>query len=134
MPAQRTRVLGLQLYKSNVLGYLHWGFNFYNSAFSVETVNPYASTDSRSTFPAGDAFIVYPTENGCAPSLRYEVVKEGYQDYRALKLLESFIGRENVVALLEENGVEGYNVYPRSAEWHINFRKEINGLLKKYTR
>ncbi len=134
MPAQRTRILGFQLYKSNVLGYLHWGFNFYNTAYSVETVDPYATTDARRTLPSGDAFVVYPTKDGVYASLRYETVKECFQDYAALKLLESFIGREKVVKLLDEEGVDGYTQYPRNGAWHVGFRQKINALIKQQVR
>lgn len=131
MPSQRTRILGFQLYKSNVLGYLHWGFNFYNTAYSVETIDPYATTDSRRTLPSGDAFVVYPTKNGLHASLRYEVVKECFQDYDAMKLLEGLIGREKAVRLLDENGVDGYTQYPKSGEWHVQFRQKVNLLIKQ---
>ncbi len=130
MPSQRTRILGFQLYKSNVLGYLHWGFNFYNTAYSVEGIEPYATTDARRTFPSGDAFVVYPTKEGVRPSLRYEIVKEGFQDYGAMMVLESLIGRERTLRLLDENGVNGYTEYPRSGEWHVRFRQGINELIK----
>ncbi len=134
MPSQRTRVLGLQLYQTGVQGYLHWGYNFYHSAYSAEKINPYEETDSHATFPSGDAFIVYPSEEGGNVSLRYEVVKEGFQDYNALKLLEESIGRERVLALLEENGVKGYTQYPRDGAWHVRFRQMLNDLIKKHAR
>ena len=130
MPSQRTRILGFQLYKSNVLGYLHWGFNFYNTAYSVEPINPYVTADARRTLPAGDAFVVYPAKDGVYASLRYEIVKECFQDYDALRLLESLIGREKIIEMLDENGVDGYTEYPRSGEWHIQFRQKINGQIK----
>ena len=31
MPSNRTRVMGLQMYMNSVKGFLHWGYNFYNS-------------------------------------------------------------------------------------------------------
>ncbi|MBO5480180.1 MAG: DUF4091 domain-containing protein [Clostridia bacterium] len=130
MPSQRTRILGFQLYKSNVLGYLHWGFNFYNTAYSVEPINPYVTADARRTLPAGDAFVVYPAKDGAYGSLRYEIVKEGFQDYDALRLLEQLVGREKIVEMLDENGVDGYTEYPRNGEWHIKFRQMINGQIK----
>ena len=131
MPSQRTRILGMQLYKSGVKGYLHWGYNFYSSAFSWERLDPYAVTDGCGLFPCGDAYIVYPTKDGVNASLRYEIVKEGYQDYRALKLLESKIGRSNVLELLDDFGVKGYDEYPRDAQKHIAFRKKINNLIRE---
>ena len=31
MPAARSRILGVQMYKYNIAGFLHWGYNFYYS-------------------------------------------------------------------------------------------------------
>ena len=132
MPSQRTRVLGLQLYRNESAGYLHWGFNFYNSWLSKESVNPYAVTDAGGVFPCGDSFIVYPAGKGAYGSIRSKVLKEGFQDYDALRLLESFIGKEEVMRLLSEWGVEGFAIYPRSSEAHLAFREKINGMIKEY--
>lgn len=134
MPSQRTRILGMQLYQTGVRGYLHWGFNFYNSAYSVEEISPYADTDAYGTFPSGDAFIVYPEKDGLNGSIRYENVKEGFQDYQALKLLEEYVGRERVLAMLEREGIKGYTQYPRDGVWHVRFRKQINELIKEYSK
>lgn len=130
-PSQRVRVLGFQLYKSAVQGYLHWGFNFYNSVLSKIRVNPYSSTDCYGAFPSGDGFLVYPSDTGVYKSVRAEITNEGFQDYRALKLLESYIGREKVVEMLDEWGLDGYTVYPRDAVSHKAFREKINRLIKK---
>ena len=60
LPAERTRVLGIQLYESGAKGYLHWGFNFHNSYLSKIPVNPYRETDAAGAYPCGDGYIVYP--------------------------------------------------------------------------
>jgi hypothetical protein len=130
MPPQRTRVLGMQLYINASLGFLHWGFNFYYSYLSKRKIDPFSETDADGYYPSGDAFVVYPTKDSATPSLRYMTMIEAFQDYRALKTLESLIGRERVVALLEENGVKGLSSYPRDAQWHFSFRQKINHLIK----
>lgn len=131
MPNQRTRVLGVQLYQTGVQGYLHWGYNFYNSWLSFEPVNPYEDTTAGGVFPAGDCFIVYPYENGAIPSVRHAVVQMGFNDYRALKLLESLIGKEKVDGLLQEWGLNGYTVYPREPEAMDSLRRKINLLIQE---
>lgn len=131
MPSQRTRVIGLQLYQTKVKGFLHWGYNFYNTVFSLCTVNPYAVTDAGGLFPSGDSYIVYPTEKGVAYSVRAESMREAFQDYAALQLLASKIGEEKVQALLSEFGVKGYKEYPRSAKAHADFKRKINALIKE---
>lgn len=131
MPSQRTRVLGYQLYETGVQGFLHWGFNFYNSQHSVCVIDPYLNTCAGDMFPGGDSFIVYPTkEGGVLKSLRAEIIAEGFYDYRALKTLEGYIGREKVLDLLHEEGVEGLITYPRNAGRHARFRQKINALIK----
>lgn len=81
MPGQRNRVLGYQLYLNNVKGFLHWGFNFYNSQFSLRNINPYIATDACGAFPAEDSFVVYPNQDGVNASIRLENFFEGIQDY-----------------------------------------------------
>ncbi len=132
-PSQRMRVLGFQLYESGVQGYLHWGYNFYNAWRSYEhNLDPYSITDSGGRFPSGDAFLVYPTKTGACPSIRSMVGLESFQDYRAMMLLERFIGRDGVLKLLHEWGLNGYKEYPRDARAHIEFRETINQMIKKY--
>ena len=102
LPSARNRSIGVQLYKGRMDGFLHWGFNFYYSQFSRMLIDPFRTNDAYNAFPAGDAFCVYPAKNGPIPSISIKVFYEALQDLRALKLLESFIGYEETVALVEE--------------------------------
>lgn len=131
MPGLRTRILGMQLYQTGANGFLHWGFNFYNSVLSLERINPYIATDSCGFFPSGDAFIVYPTDKGVNYSIRAELLKESMQDYNALKTLESLAGKEFVMDMLRKVGVQGYNVYPRKDKDFLKLRNEIYMQIKK---
>ena len=133
MPSQRTRVLGCQLFKYNAKGFLQWGHNFYNSALSLKQINPFEITDADGNFPAGDAFVVYPGENGVPlPSLRLKVFYDALQDFRALKFLESLIGREKTVELLEKDLVQPltFTQYPHSDKWQLSLRENINNMIK----
>ncbi len=94
MPSFRNRVSGLQLYMNDMAGFLQWGFNFYFSRHSEFPVDPYQVTDCIHAFPSGDAFSVYPYENGAIESLRAVVFYEGLQDRMLLKALEEKIGKE----------------------------------------
>lgn len=127
MPSWRARILGIQLYAVGCAGFLHWGYNFYNTALSEEYINPYEITDAWGSFQSGDSFVVYPSKDGKPlDSLRHEVLFEGFQDYAALKMLEEKIGREQVLKLLEEKGVKpNFTDYPKNAQWLIEFRKEV---------
>ncbi|MEK4354189.1 DUF4091 domain-containing protein [Paenibacillus sp. FSL R5-0475] len=133
MPSSRNRVLGMQIYKLKLKGFLHWGYNFWYAQFSKYPIDPFQVTDAGGGFPAGDAFLVYPGAEGPIESIRLEVLTEALQDLRALELLEQKVGREAVIALLED-GLEqelSLEVYPQEAEWYIHKREEINRLVSE---
>ena len=131
MPLQRTRILGIQLYMTGCKGFLHWGYNYYNSALSERYIDPYEVTDADGSFQSGDSFIVYPAKDGKPlDSVRHEALFDAFQDFRALSLLEEKIGREKTLRFLKENGVkENFTDYPKSALWHSGLRKKINRLI-----
>ena len=127
MPLERVRILGILLWKYNVKGFLQWGYNFYNSRHSISHINPFEVTDAAGAFPAGDAFVVYPGENGVPyPSIRLKAFFDGIQDYTALQLLEKKKGREFALNLV---GDITFTDYPHNPDYIINLRKSINDLL-----
>ncbi len=126
MPSERTRILGMQLYRNGAKGFLHWGYNFYNTALSLRSVNPFFETDAGGFFQSGDSFIVYPGEEGALSSVRLEVFREAMQDYRALMLLESRIGKEETLAFLREEQINGFTQYPHGSENFLNLRRRLN--------
>lgn len=130
MPLSATRIIGIQLFKYGIEGFLQWGFNFYNSRFSIRSIDPFAVTDADSAFPSGDAFSVYPGENGALESVRSEVFFEALQDMRAATLLAEAIGKDKTVALIEENfGNISFEEYPRGVENMLTLREFINNTL-----
>lgn len=133
MPGQRTRVIGFQLYETGVQGFLHWGFNFYNSTGCVFAIDPYKITDAAG-WVAGDPFVVYPSGEGVLPSLRLIEFADGLSDYRALKLLEEKRGKQFALSVLHAAGIEGFTQYPRSAARHSALRAEINRLITETSR
>ena len=130
MPLQRTEILGFQLYENHAKGFLHWGYNFYNTQLSKRSVNPYEDATAGGGFPAGDSFIVYPGERETELSVRYFSIKRAFEDYRLLKTLEQKIGKKNVVDLLHKEGVSGVHAYPKSVVWHEKFREKLIFKLK----
>ena len=132
MPLHRVRILGTLLYRNDAAGFLQWGFNFYQSALSLHRIDPYRTTDADGTFPAGDAFVVYPGEKGCLPSLRLFAFYDGIKDYLALQMLEKKRGRAFVFSLLEEEGIGvGYNDYPHDPVAFEKMREKVLLLLKE---
>ena len=132
MPSWRNRIYGTLLYWHGIDGILHWGYNFYNSAFSKKKIDPYETVDADGMFPAGDPFLVYPGKDGIPEeSIRLMVFEEALNDYRALRLLEARIGREQVMELIRrEAGMElSFTRYPRSAEFILRLREKVNRML-----
>ena len=130
MPLSVTRIIGLQLFKYGIEGFLQWGFNFYNSQCSLRSIDPFAVTDADSAFPSGDSFTVYPGENGAVESVRSEVFYEALQDMRALNLLSNLIGKSSTISLIEKDfGKITFTDYPRGTEYMLKLRKIINDRL-----
>ncbi len=135
MPSYRTRIIGLQLFKYDIKGFLQWGYNFYNSVWSMVPVNPYLVTDCLGAYPSGDAFSVYPGMDGKAvPSLRLKVFKHALQDISALELLAEYEGKEAVMQLIEQQGELKFDAYPRSAEFILSLREAINHRIANHVK
>lgn len=128
MPSARNRIMGVLMYLYEIKGFLHWGYNFYNSGFSRKHIDPLYDTHADYSFPSGDAFLVYPGPDGTAySSLRAQVQLEGLQDMRALQKLEEKIGRERVLELIyeEQNRPFTFRNYPADAGWLYRLRERI---------
>ena len=134
MPSARNRIYGLQLYKYDIIGILHWGYNFYNSQFSLEHINPYETTDAGGAFPAGDPFLVYPgKDRHPEESIRLMVLTEALNDLRACQLLESLTDKEFVLNIIE-NGLSEpltFTRYPKSDTYLLQVREHINQEIAK---
>lgn len=133
MPSARNRIIGVQLYKYNIVGFLHWGYNFWNAQFSAFSINPFQVTDCDRAFPSGDPFLVYPGKNGPIPSIRLLVFHEALQDLRAMQYLETLKGKEFVIQLIEEGLSEEitFKQYPKETQYLLKLREKINkGIMK----
>ena len=135
-PGYRTRILGQQLYKYQIDGFLQWGFNFYNSEYSLYPIDPYRVTDADGAFPSGDPFLVYPGEEGQPEeSIRLMLMDEAFSDLRAMQLLEQLAGRQAVLSCLEEetHGELTMRQYPHSAEYIQKVRENVNTAIRNLT-
>lgn len=137
MPGERTRVLGVQLYKYRIEGFLHWGYNFYNTQYSVRPIDPHWITDGEGFAPAGDAFQVYPGKGGVPEeSIRMMLAGEAVQDMRALQYLETLAGRETAMTVLEkglETPIE-FDRYPTDSAWLLSLRQKVNAAIMERLR
>ncbi len=131
-PSARNRIIGEQIYKYNLVGFLHWGYNFYYTAYSYDLVNPYLTADSNCFGPAGDSHVVYPAQDGTAvESIRLLVFFDALQDLRAFKLCEQLYSKEFVMNIIED-GIEEitFKKYPKEADYILNIRERINKAIK----
>ena len=130
-----TRMMGVLMYLYDIKGFLHWGFNFYNSKFSGHPLDPYVDSHSDFGFPSGDPFLVYPGKDGEAlDSLRAEVQDEGLLDLRALQLLEKLAGREAVEEIIYRDIPKTritFKSYPRNPQWLLNLRERVAAEIEK---
>ena len=136
MPSFRNRSIGMQMYKYNIVGFLHWGFNFYNSEHSISRINPFVDLSGDKWVPAGDPFSVYPSRNGEAkPSLRALVFYDALQDIRAMQLCEALYSHDEVVAAAEK--ALGYSITfdrcAKSANELLCMRETVNAMIKEKT-
>ena len=135
MASYRNRILGLQMYKYGIEGFLQWGYNFYYNEQSRKKINPYVTTSGDKAFPSGDAFSVYPIENGVVSSLRAVVFRDALADIEICRLLESFIGREKVIEMID--GDAGMDVtffqYPRNSRYIPELIEKMKQEIKTYT-
>lgn len=130
----RTRVLGYQLFKFDVKGFLHWGYNFYYTQLSKAVIDPYEVSDAGEKFPSGDSFVVYPAEDGTAHhSIRLNVFYDALQDMAALHTLKKLTDKKTCLDIIEENGKHSitFSEYPHSDEWLLTTREKINFKIKE---
>ena len=127
-PSVRNRILGMQLFKYDIAGFLQWGYNFYNSQGSIRPLDPYSSTTGGGWVPGGDTFVVYPDVDGKPiVSLRFEVFREALQDMRALQALAKKIGKKEANKVIGKNlTFTNYSLDPNKL---IKIREKINEML-----
>lgn len=130
MSGDRVRIIGAQLWRWHIQGFLHWGFNFWYSCGSREVVNPYFITEGNYFGPAGDAFLVYPGKHGQPEeSLRLHYFTEALQDVRALQLAEKLCGREAVEKLVDIHGTLTFKTLPDVPDYCHTLRQAVNALI-----
>lgn len=134
MPSCRTRILGVLIYKYDIKGFLHWGFNFYNSLVSYYNVDPYVTTSCYGRLPSGDPFIVYPAKNGAYPSIRGKVTYEAIGDIDLCRTLEEYIGRDEVVKMIDKFADMDvrFDSYPLDVDFLPQLRAAMIEKIKEY--
>lgn len=134
MPSARNRIIGVQLFRYDIKGFLHWGFNFYNNQYSIAPIDPYRTTDGEFFAPSGDTFSVYPAPDGTAyETIHLAVFTQALRDMRALEALAKKIGREAVYDIIDDRADMQitFSEYPKGDDFILSLREMVNALLNK---
>ncbi len=137
----KVRSLGVQCFKYQVAGFLHWAYNFYNSRWSLDHINPYGKRVHSeqegldcTPFPAGDSFVVYPGKNGVPEeSPRLIAMYEAMCDQRALAYLAQLTSYEYANGIVEElYGKEvTFTDFPQTEYFYVLLRNKVNAEIAK---
>lgn len=133
MPSERNRILGVQMYLYDIVGFLHWGYNFYYTQLSrCQSLDPYKDTQAGGGFPSGDAFSVYPYGDGVIASLRLKVFRDAIDDLRLLSLARERLGAHRVreiVSSLAKMDIT-FKKYPLDEDFFHTLSYELYEALK----
>ena len=80
-PLVKTRILHWFNWRFGATGYLHWGWNHWRRG------KAFTDVERGGVLPPGDSHIVYPGRCRPLPSLRWEAMRDGIEDYLYLWLL-----------------------------------------------
>jgi len=94
------RVLLWQQYMNNIDGLLYWDVNFWNTQLEGGGLITKKKTNN------GDGNLIYPRyffgTTEMAPSVRFEYVRDSFEDFQYMKQLEEIIGRDEVMKFVNE--------------------------------
>lgn len=128
-----TRSIGMQLYKYDLEGFLHWALNYYLGGDTGGVINPYVEHSGKSWVPAGDTFTLYPAPSGAAyDSMRLLIFHDALQDISAMRLCESLYSKDAVVSVIEDVlGCElRFSTCAKSSDAILRIREKINEMIK----
>ena len=132
LPSARNRVLGMQMYRHAVKGFLNWGYNYCYGVLSHGLYDP-AVWPGGYAMGTGGGYITYPgRDDTCIQSIRQKVFGEGVADMRALQLLETLTDRRTACDTLDAAFGQPVDFYtcPRSAEQLLAIRETINEAIR----
>ncbi len=118
-PGAAHRVLFWQTFARRVDGLLYWGVNFW-PGFEVRTMPAPPAAKKWPNVPwhdagwNGDGYLLYPGPDGPLTSLRLEIVRDGVEDYDALRLLADLLRRhgDRVPAALRDRARRALGLSP----------------------
>lgn len=120
-PLAKIRMSGWLFYRFRVLGFLHWGYNYWYKSQTQQLIDPFTVSDGLAWpgWPYGDTFVVYPGPSGPIDSIRWEVFAESLQDYALLQTLGVDAGGRMLAPL------KSFADFPKTAAWHMAARRRL---------
>ncbi len=82
----KVRYLHWLNFKYGATGFLEWGYNFWEHFNPISDIY---TTWSVGPLPPGDSYVVYPTPHGVLDSVRWEIERDGIEDYELLSVLRA---------------------------------------------
>ncbi|MBQ8849995.1 MAG: DUF4091 domain-containing protein [Clostridia bacterium] len=130
---QKTRILGVQLYRYRARGFLHWGYNYTYGRMSRGIFNPATDPCFYKNIPAVTYLIYGNADKEPLHSLRELQMRDAMNDLRALRLCESYVGRDAVLGICEEVLGEkiGITTLPADGGTLLILRERINMEIRK---
>jgi len=120
-PLAKIRMSGWLFYRFRVLGFLHWGYNYWYKSQTREMIDPFTVSDGLKWpgWSHGDTFLVYPGPAGPIDSIRWEVFAESLQDYAILEGL----GVDPDGKML--SSLQDFDRFPKDEAWHTRAMKKL---------
>jgi RNA polymerase sigma factor (sigma-70 family) len=140
------RVLFWQTFGRRSDGLLYWGVNFW-PGFEARSMKPPPAEKMWPKVPwndaggNGDGYFLYPGPRGPLTSLRFEIMRDGVEDYDALRMLEELVKRkgDRFPAQLRERARQALTLspevfasmtkYPADAGAMVKRRRLVNELI-----
>jgi len=150
-PGPAHRVLFWQTFQQRADGLLYWGVNHWPD-FAARTMDPIPPEKRWPAVPwndgarKGDGYFLYPGPDGPLTGLRLEILRDGIEDYDALRLLQDLLRAkgEAAPAGLRERARQALTIgpeisasmtnYPTTAQAMVARRRQVNGLIVEFTR
>jgi hypothetical protein len=149
-PGATPRVLLWQTFGRRSDGLLYWGLNHW-PGFDARTMKKRPADKRWPKMPwddggrNGDGYLLYPGPRGPLSSIRLEILRDGVEDYDALRMLQELVKRkgDSAGAELRERARKALTLspaifasmwkYPTNAAAMVERRRLINELIVRYS-
>jgi len=140
----RNRIIFWISYSLKLEGFLHWGYNWWGSRNTSPWKDSTAGTLSRKikSLPASDPFIVYPGQEIICSSIRWEVIRKGFEDHKLLSMLDKAAKNDGgktksgrraneIIEMIRRKIAKSSRKYTKNSQELLSLREEIGDLLSK---